>query len=74
MSIWYQPYKVSFSQREKVKQVTDCLLENNIFICRSVSMFASPIVLVAKSGSSAMTCVALNKANREIQILPSIDD
>lgn len=76
-TVRYQPYRLSFSQREEVRKIVDDLLENGI-IRESVSPFASPIILVAKANGGVRMCVdyrALNKITvKDRYPLPLIDD
>lgn len=76
-TVRYQPYRLSFSQREKVREIVSDLLENNI-IRESSSPFASPIILVSKANGDVRMCVdyrSLNKITvKDRYPLPLIDD
>jgi hypothetical protein len=74
----YRPYKLSYQEKLKVREITNDLLEKGV-IRRSKSPYASPILLVKKRDSGEdRLCVdyrALNKVTvKERYPLPLIDD
>lgn len=75
--ITYRPYRLSYSQRDKVRGIVNDLLENDI-IRESQSPYASPILLVKKKNGEERMCVdyrALNnKTIKDKYPLPRIDD
>ncbi|XP_070156230.1 uncharacterized protein [Polyergus mexicanus] len=75
--VQFGPRRLGFSEKEKVRQILDDLLHRNI-IRKSVSEYASPIVLTRKKTGDIRMCVdyrALNKALvRDNYPLPLIDD
>ena len=75
--VYYRPYRLSYSEREKVKDIVNELKENGI-IRDSNSPFASPILLVRKKNGETRMCVdyrALNKITKRDRFpLPLIED
>jgi hypothetical protein len=75
--IYYHPYRMSESERMKVRKITDDLAKNDI-IRESNSPFGSPVVLVQKNDGTDRLCVdyrALNKITvKDRYPLPRIDD
>jgi len=75
--VQFGPRRLGFSEKEKVRQILDDLLQRNI-IRKSVSEYASPIVLTRKKTGDIRMCVdyrALNKVlARDNYPLPLIDD
>lgn len=75
--VTYRPYRLSLSEREKVKTIVNELLDTGI-IRESTSEYASPIILVAKKNGDTRLCVdyrALNrKTLKERFPMPLIDD
>lgn len=73
----YRPYRLPFSERDKVRTMVSELLENGI-IRPSTSNYASPIVLVKKKTGDIRLCVDYRSLNRktvkENFPLPRIDD
>lgn len=73
----YRPYKLSYQEKLKVREITNVLLEKGI-IRRSQSEYASPIILVKKRDGSDRLCVDFRALNRitvkERYPLPLIDD
>lgn len=73
----YRPYRLAYSEREKVRNMIEELLQNEI-VRPSTSAFASPIVLVKKKTGETRLCIdyrALNKkTTRENYPMPLIDD
>lgn len=73
----YRPYRLSFSEREKVREMVGDLLQNDI-IQESQSDYASPILLVKKKNGEQRLCIdyrALNnKTTKDKYPLPIIDD
>ncbi|XP_076545712.1 uncharacterized protein LOC143305557 [Osmia lignaria lignaria] len=73
----YHPYRLSISEREKVREIIDDLLANNI-IRESASPFASPIILVKKKNGKDRMCVDFRALNRitvkDRYPLPLIED
>lgn len=75
--IVYRPYRLSHSEREKVRETVDELLQNNI-IRESTSDYASPILMVKKKTGEQRLCVDFralnNKTIKDRFPLPLIDD
>lgn len=75
--VQFGPRRLGFSEKEKVRQILDDLLQRNI-VRKSVSEYASPIVLTRKKNGDIRMCVdyrALNKVLiRDNYPLPLIDD
>lgn len=75
--VYYRPYRLAPIEREKVKKITQDLLDKGI-IKESNSPFASPMILVKKSDGSDRMCIdyrALNKLiERDRYPLPLIED
>jgi hypothetical protein len=75
--IYYHPYRMSESERMKVRKITDDLAKNDI-IRESNSPFGSPVVLVQKNDGTDRLCVdyrALNQITvKDRYPLPRIDD
>lgn len=73
----YNPYRLSDSQRSKVKDIVNELLRYGI-IRESQSPYASPIILVPKKDGSPRLCVDYRKLNsltvKQKFPLPRIDD
>lgn len=73
----YRPYRLSFTERERVKDMVQEMMNSGI-IRESSSPYASPIVLVNKKSGEKRLCVdyrALNrKTKREHYPLPRIED
>ncbi|XP_076660006.1 uncharacterized protein LOC143363281 [Halictus rubicundus] len=73
----YHPYRLSYTEREKVRTIVDDLLRSKV-IRESVSPFASPIILVKKKNGKDRMCVdyrALNRSTiKDRYPLPLIDD
>ncbi|KAJ2937542.1 hypothetical protein O0L34_g19050 [Tuta absoluta] len=73
----YRPYKLSYQEKIKVREITKDLLEKGV-IRRSKSEYASPIILVKKRDGSDRLCVdfrALNRINvKDRYPMPLIDD
>lgn len=73
----YRPYRLAFSEREKVRVMIKELLDCGI-IRPSTSSYASPIVLVKKKTGDVRLCVDFRALNRktvkENFPLPRIDD
>lgn len=73
----YRPYRLSYTERQQVKDMVQEMLDSNI-IRESSSPYASPIVLVNKKSGEKRLCVdyrALNrKTKREHYPLPRIED
>lgn len=73
----YKPYRMNLANRQKVKEIVDELLENNV-IRESCSPFASPVILVKKKDGEQRLCIDYRKLNQKIQKdkfpLPRIDD
>ncbi|XP_046142832.1 uncharacterized protein LOC123988087 [Osmia bicornis bicornis] len=61
--IHYHPYRLSITEREKVREVINELLLNNV-IRESTSPFASPIILVKKKNGKDRMCVDFRALNR----------
>ncbi|CAH2108829.1 unnamed protein product [Euphydryas editha] len=75
--ITYRPYKLSYGEKLKVREIIGDLLAKGI-IRESRSQYASPIILVKKKDGTDRMCVdfrALNRiTERERYPLPLIDD
>ncbi|XP_041973936.1 uncharacterized protein LOC121729479 [Aricia agestis] len=75
--IYYRPYKMSFNEKLKVRDIIKDLLSKNI-IRESESPYSSPVLLVKKKDGSDRMCVdfrALNKITvKDRYPLPLIDD
>lgn len=73
----YRPYRLSFSERQKVKDILEDLLHNDI-IRESNSEYASPIIVVPKKNGDPRVCVdfrALNKKTyKDKYPMPLIED
>ncbi|XP_028173660.1 uncharacterized protein LOC114362443 [Ostrinia furnacalis] len=73
----YRPYRLSFSERRKVQDMIDEMVDCGI-VRHSSSPYASPIVLIKKKTGDLRLCVdyrALNsKTKRDHYPLPRIDD
>lgn len=75
--IVYRPYRLSHSEREKVRETVDELLQNKI-IRESTSDYASPILMVKKKTGEQRLCVDFralnNKTIKDRFPLPLIED
>lgn len=75
--IVYRPYRLSYSEREQVRETIDELLKHDI-IQESKSDYASPILMVKKKTGEQRLCVDFralnNKTNKDRFPLPLIDD
>lgn len=75
--VTYKPYRLPFTERAKVREIVDELLDNGI-IRESQSAYSSPIVLVRKKNGECRLCVdyrALNKKTvKDSYPMPVIDD
>ncbi|KAJ2949128.1 hypothetical protein O0L34_g6069 [Tuta absoluta] len=75
--IVYRPYRLSFFEREQVRETIDELLRNDI-IQESTSDYASPILMVKKKTGEMRLCVDFralnNKTVKDRFPLPLIDD
>lgn len=73
----YRPYKLSYQEKIKVREITKDLLDKGI-IRKSDSEYASPIILVKKRDGSDRLCVDFRALNRitvkDRYPLPLIDD
>lgn len=73
----YKPYRLSYTEKLKVREITQDLLEKGV-IRRSNSEYASPIILVRKRDGSDRLCVDFRALNRitvkDRYPLPLIDD
>ncbi|KAL0902831.1 hypothetical protein ABMA27_000613 [Loxostege sticticalis] len=73
----YRPYRLAYSERNKVKEMVQDMLDSGI-IEESESAYASPIILVQKKTGDQRLCVdyqALNaKTVKEHYPLPRIED
>lgn len=73
----YRPYRLSFSEREQVREVIDDLLRNDI-IQESSSDYASPILMVQKKTGEQRLCIDFralnNKTVKDRFPLPLIED
>lgn len=76
-TIYHHPYRMSESERKKVREIVTDLISNGI-IRESNSSFASPIILAKKKDGSSRLCVdfrSLNKITvKDRYPLPRIDD
>ena len=61
--IHQKPYRVPYSQREVVRQEIQRMLDSGV-ITTSVSLWASPIVLVTKKDGTVRFCVDYRKVNQ----------
>lgn len=75
--IVYRPYRLSYHEREKVREAIDELLQNDI-IQESKSDYASPILMVRKKTGEQRLCVDFralnNKTIKDRFPLPLIED
>lgn len=75
--VTYRPYRLSFTERAKVKEILEDLLKNGI-VRESESEYASPIIIVPKKNGELRLCVdyrALNKkTSKDKYPMPLIDD
>lgn len=75
--VTYRPYKLSHTEKLKVRNIVDDLLDKGI-IRESVSEYSSPIILVKKKDGSDRMCVDYRALNRitvkDRYPLPLIDD
>lgn len=75
--VFYRPYRMSYSEREKVREIVEDLLQNDI-IQESESNYASPILLVRKKNGEQRLCVDFralnNKTTKDKYPLPLIED
>lgn len=75
--IAYRPYRLSHSEREKVREMVQELLDNDI-VEESNSPYASPIILVSKKTGGSRLCVDFRALNRKTIKdhfpMPRIDD
>lgn len=75
--VTYRPYKLSFAEKVKVREIINDLLQKCI-IRESESEYSSPIILVKKKDGSDRLCVDFRALNRvtvkERYPLPLIDD
>lgn len=75
--VTYRPYRLSRSEREKVKRIIDDLCTNGI-IRESESEYASPVIVVPKKNGELRLCVdyrALNKKTyKDKYPMPLIED
>lgn len=73
----YRPYRMSMSEREKVREIVHELLDNDI-IEESTSSYASPIILVLKKDGGSRLCIDFRALNRKTVKdhfpMPRIDD
>lgn len=73
----YRPYRLSFSEREKVREIVQELIDNNV-VEESTSSYASPIILVSKKDGGSRLCVDFRALNRKTVKdhfpMPRIDD
>lgn len=76
-SVCYRPYRLSYHEREVVRNIVKDLLENDI-IEPTVSPYASPIILVKKKSGEIRMCVDYRKLNsiteKDRYPLPRIED
>lgn len=76
-NVYYRPYRLSPHEREKVKEIVQNLLDNQI-IRESDSSFASPVLLVKKKVGSDRLCIDYRSLNTIIKKdrypLPLIED
>lgn len=61
--ITFRPRRLSFSDKEKLQEILDDLLKNNI-IRESNSPYASPIVLVRKKNNELRLCIDYREINK----------
>ena len=75
--VTYRPYRMPYSEREKVNNIVKDLINNEI-IRESQSPYASPILLVKKKNGEERMCVDYRALNRitvkDRYPLPRIDD
>lgn len=75
--VCYQPYRLSYAQREIVREHINEMLQFNI-ISPSTSPYSSPIVLVKKKNGENRICVDYRKLNnktvKDHYPLPNMDD
>lgn len=73
----YRPYRISYQEREQVRDIVDELKEANI-VEDSESPYASPILLVKKKSGDVRMCVDYRELNKRTvpdkYPLPRIDD
>ncbi|CAG9086928.1 unnamed protein product [Plutella xylostella] len=73
----YRPYRMSIHEREKVRNIVEELVQNDI-VQESESNYASPVILVKKKTGEARLCIdfrALNsKTVKDKYPLPLIED
>lgn len=73
----YRPYRMSFHEREKVRNIVEELLQNDI-VQESQSNYASPVLLVKKKNGEARLCVDFRGLNsktvKDKYPLPVIED
>ncbi|CAG9133253.1 unnamed protein product [Plutella xylostella] len=73
----YRPYRLSYHEREKVREMIDEMLEAGI-IRESTSNYASPIILVRKKNGGVRLCVDYRLHNsltvKERYPIPIIED
>ncbi|XP_015435727.1 PREDICTED: uncharacterized protein LOC107191251 [Dufourea novaeangliae] len=76
-AVSYHPYRLSISEREKVREIISELMTNGI-IRGSTSSYASPIILVKKKNGEDRMCIDFRALNRitikDKYPLPLIDD
>lgn len=75
--IVYRPYRLSYKEREQVRDMVNNLLDAGI-IRESVSEYASPIILVRKKDNKLRLCVDFRMLNsvtvKERYPMPNIED
>lgn len=75
--IVYRPYRLSYKEREQVRDMVNDLLDAGI-IRESVSEYASPIILVRKKDNKLRLCVDFRMLNsvtvKERYPMPNIED
>nr|CAH7733188.1 unnamed protein product [Callosobruchus chinensis] len=75
--VTYRPYRLSFSEREKVREIVNSLMSADI-IQESNSPYASPVILVKKKNDETRMCIdfrAINaKTIKDSYPLPRVDD
>ncbi|XP_069361223.1 uncharacterized protein [Maniola hyperantus] len=75
--VCYRPYRLSYTERQKVKDMIDDLQKNGI-IRESESEYSSPIIVVPKKNGELRLCVdfrALNKkTHKDKYPMPLIED
>lgn len=73
----YRPYRMSYHEREKVREIVDELVKNDV-VQESQSNYASPVLLVKKKTGEQRLCIdyrALNnKTIKDKYPLPLIED